>query len=154
MKGFLIFLLGVVCSASAEAYGAVVSLPVKNDTPDVQQLFVYCYAKEKWHEPFRFKPGDRKLIPFTAGETFYLVFRNCSQRNQQETPVERPYDISDVLRQNPNYELSIRHVVCPAAKYTADRSGWSIFRRRRQAAPSRTNEDVKTFDEIQWVIRR
>jgi len=158
MKAVLIFLLSIVCSASVEAYDSSVSLPVKNDTPDVQQLWVYSYAKEAWHEPpFSFKPGDRHIIPFTTGQTFYLVFRNCSQQNQQETHIERPYDISDVLRQNPTYELSIKQVACAAAKYTTgqseSRSGWGLFRRYRQAAPSATTDDIVTVDRIEWTIR-
>ena len=160
MKAAFIFLLGVVCGASAEAYDSFVSLPVKNDTPDVQQLWVYSYAKEKWHEPFLFKPGDRQAIRFTTGQTFYLVFRNCSQQNQRETHVERPYDISDILRQNPTYELSIRQVACAAAKatFTTDqsdsRSRRRLFRRYCQAAPSTTTDDIFTEDVIEWTSHR
>ena len=145
MKAAFVFLFGVVCSANADAYDGFASLPVKNDTPDVQQLWVYSYAKEKWHEPFLFRPGDRQTIGFTTGQTFYLVFRNRSQQNQRETPVE-PIDVSDVLRQNPGYELSIYQVTEAACTqgYAASRR----FRRYWGAAPP-----VTTHDVIEWSIR-
>ena len=152
MKAALIFSFAILCVATAAANDSIVSLPVKNDTPDLQQLWVYSYAKKVWYT-FPLKPGERKIIPFTTGKQFYLVFRNCSQQNQRETHIEKPYDISEVLRQDPTYELSIRQVCCTPTAKRVDESESRIGRRLRRNRQTEPVDDTVTEDVIQWTIR-
>jgi hypothetical protein len=88
-------------------------------------------------------------VIFNSGETYYLVFMDDQGR---ETPVGR-YNISSVMKQNPKYEVSIKHVVrCECVQEQCCSRIWCPYHHTWHEVPQAAPRHV--YDEgdvIQWL---
>jgi hypothetical protein len=128
------------------------TLPVRNDTGRMKQLWIYPYSVRDWmRPPVSLAPGERREVVFNSGETYYLVFMDDQGR---ETPIGR-FNITNVLKENPTYELSIRRVTytrccmeqrvrriwCPCCQ------GWHLI-------PETVTRPVcYEVEEVEWLSR-
>lgn len=138
--------IALVILSLAATTRASEQLPVRNDTNRVMQLWIYPYAVRQWRRPIRFAPSERKVVYFNSGERYYLVFMDDQGR---ETPIGR-YNISDVLQQDPTYEVSIRSItVCAPpgqVKYV-----WRRYQRRWYRIPYGVPRAPEVTYHIQWL---